>query len=286
MPFLSSYERGFTYEIIFVNDGSKDNTLEEIKKLSAQKEEIKYISFSRNFGHQMALKAGMDVSTGDAVITMDSDLQHPVHLIADLIRKWQEGYDIVVTKRIDRKQNISLLKKWTSVLFYKIMRWLSDLEIEEGSADFKLYDRKVVDVIKQTQDVHLFLRGLVPWMGFHQYTIEYEPQERLYGETKYSFFRMLNFAINGITGFSIKPLRLAIFAGFLFFIMSVLYMIYALIVKFVLHQAISGWTSLIMSVWLIGGIQLIILGIIGEYIGKMYIQVKNRPLYIIKEKKI
>jgi glycosyltransferase involved in cell wall biosynthesis len=267
---------------LFVNDGSSDNTLTLIKQEAQKHEFINYLSFSRNFGHQAALKAGIDFAKGNAVISLDADLQHPVQIIPEMIAYWKKGFDVVYTQRIEEK-NTSVFKKWTSKYFYFLIRRLSDVNIEEGTADFRLLDRKVVDLVRQSNDSFLFIRGLIPWMGFKQQKIMYTADVRFSGQTKYSVRKMANFAINGITGFSIKPLRMATFLGLVISLFSFIYALYAVIVYFMDDQVISGWASVLTSVLFIGGIQLIILGIIGEYIGKMYIQSKNRPFYIVEE---
>ena len=273
------------YQIIFVNDGSSDDTLNELKKAAEADSKIHFISFSKNFGHQAALKAGIDYAQGNCIISMDADLQHPPALIPEMIKFWKEGYDVVYTQRSNEK-GISFFKKLTSKYFYFLLQKMSDVSIEEGTADFRLLDRKVADVIRQTNDPFLFIRGLIPWMGFNQKKIVYQPDERYSGNTKYTFKKMAAFAINGITGFSIKPLRFATFLGIIISLLSFTYALYAIVVYFMNAKVISGWASLLTSVLFIGGIQLIILGIIGEYIGKIYIQLKNRPFYIIKESNI
>lgn len=272
-------------QIIYVNDGSSDQTEQYIKDLAAEKEEVEFISFSKNFGHQAALKAGLDHASGDCVISMDADLQHPPSLIPKMIEYWRNGYDVVYTQRKE-DQGISLFKKLTSKIFYQLMRRLSGVPIEEGTADFRLLDRKVVEVIKASSDKYIFIRGLVPWMGFRQKKIEYQAGERHSGQTKYTLKKMTSFAVNGITSFSTKPLRLATLLGIIISLLSFLYALYAVFIYFFDERAISGWASLLISVLFIGGIQLIILGIIGEYIGKIYMQLKDRPMYIIKNTSI
>jgi len=268
-------------QLIFVNDGSSDQTENRIQKLAETHKEVEFISFSRNFGHQAALKAGIDNAKGDCVISMDADLQHPPALLPEMLAYWKEGYDVVYTQRKQDK-GISIFKKITSKLFYQIMRRLSGIPIEEGTADFRLLDRKVTKVIKDSPDKYIFIRGLVPWVGFKQKKMEYVPQQRHSGVTKYTLRRMSNFAVNGITSFSTKPLQLATLLGMVISILSFAYALYAIAFYFFDDRVISGWASLLTSVLFIGGIQLIILGIIGEYIGKIYMQLKNRPLYIIK----
>jgi dolichol-phosphate mannosyltransferase len=269
-------------EIIFIDDGSRDGTLEVIKDLRQKDKDIHYISFSRNFGHQNALRAGIDYASGDCVISMDADLQHPPKMLNDLIQKWEEGYDIVYTKR-ERDQRLPWLKNISAIFFYKLLNWLSNTEIVEGAADFRLIDRKVADVIKNNREHHLFLRGYISWIGFKQFQIAYFPDKRYSGDTKYSMRKMISFAISGITSFSIKPLRLAILIGVIISCFSALYLFYVLYLALFTDKAITGWASLIASILLLSSINLLCIGILGEYIGKLFIQSKNRPSYIIQE---
>ncbi len=271
-----------TFEIIFINDGSQDNTLHIIKKLVSENSSINYISFSRNFGHQNALKAGYDYATGDCAISMDADLQHPPSLIISLIEKWNEGFDIVNTIRKDH-DSISLRKKLGSKLFYQLINRLSDVEIGKGMADFRLLDRKVLDQLKHFTENFIFFRGIVPWLGFKQANIPYQAAERLAGETKYTFKKMLHFASAGVTSFSVRPLRYSIYLGLFFATLAFLYVIFAIFAFLFTDQTITGWTSLIVSIMFFGGINLIMLGIIGEYLGKLFIENKRRPNYLIDE---
>lgn len=273
------------FEIILVDDGSKDATLQVIKDIRSRDNRIKFISFSRNFGHQFAIKAGIDHASGDCVITMDADLQHPPHLIKELILKWQEGYKIVYTKRNDSKK-YSLTKRIATGFFYKIISWLSDVKIEEGVADFRLIDKDVADLIRPVNDNFLFLRGLLPWLGFPAATVGFDMHARYAGKTKYTFKKMIRLAINGITSFSIKPLRLSILTGLTISGLSFIYALYAIYAKFFNNDVVEGWTSVLVAVLFIGGIQLIMIGIIGEYLGKLFIQNKGRQQYIIKEKEL
>ncbi len=276
---LSKYTN---YEIIFIDDGSSDNSLSAIKNLSGQNSKVKYISFSRNFGHQPALKAGLDNSTGDCVISMDADMQHPPELIDLLIEKWKEGYDVVYTIR-NNEERISLFKKLTSKYFYRILNTLSNTEIQEGAADFRLLDKKVVDVIKALKENYLFVRGLIFWVGFKQTMIEYKPNQRFSGTTKYSVKKMMHFAASGITAFSTKPLKISIILGFIIAFIAFIYALFAMYASIFTNRAIPGWTSVIVSVLFIGGIQLIMIGILGEYLGKLFMENKRRPNYIISE---
>jgi polyisoprenyl-phosphate glycosyltransferase len=271
----------YHYEIIFIDDGSTDSTLETIQNLSAVDSHVKFISFSRNFGHQNAIKAGLDNAIGDCVITMDADLQHPPELIPKMIEAWKNGHEIVYTVRDDSQQG-SLYKRLTSKLFYKIMNKFSSFSIESGAADFRLLDRSVVEVIRKFRESFLFFRGLIGWLGFRQFGIRYQPAERNAGLTKYSARKMIIFAITGITSFSVRPLHFATIAGFSLSGFALLYAAYALCIFFFTHNSVPGWTSVLVSVLFIGGFQLIVLGIIGEYIGKIFLETKMRPNYIVR----
>lgn len=273
------------FEIIYVNDGSSDDSLEKIKALSQKDERVKFISFSRNFGHQNALKAGLDHAQGDAVISMDADLQHPPLLISEMIRLWQDGNQVVYSIRKDGKE-LSFFKKTTSKLFYKLVNYLSDTKLEEGTADFRLLDKKVVKALRNYNESNLFFRGIIPTLGFKQIGIPYQPQERFSGTTKYSFSKMLKFALTGITSSSAKPLYFSIYLGLFFAAIAFLYGIYAIYISIFTNDAVHGWTSLIASILFIGGLQLIMMGIVGVYLGKLFTQSKNRPNYIIDEKTI
>jgi polyisoprenyl-phosphate glycosyltransferase len=274
----------YLYNIIFVDDGSSDNSLAFIKQLAAANSEINYISFSRNFGHQNALKAGLDMSDADAVISMDGDMQHPPTLIPYLLSHWEQGNDVVYTVRQEEK-NVPLLKRKTSNLFYSILNRLSSIELEKGTADFRLLDKKVVNVLRDIKEYDLFWRGMVKWMGFKQVAVGYSPAERANGVSKYNFKKMMELALKGITSFSTKPLTIAIYLGFICSISSLLFIIYA-IISYYSGYTISGWASVIVTIAFLGGIQLMILGIIGMYLGKLFMQSKQRPHYIINETNI
>jgi len=274
----------YNYEIILVDDGSADHTLEKIKTYAATAENIYFLEFSKNFGHQLAVKAGMDHAFGDCVISMDCDMQHPPELIPDMIAKWEAGYEVVYTIREEDK-NLSKGKRSSSSLFYKILNWLSDIDLEPGAADFRLLDQKVVNVFRNFHENEPFLRGLVKWLGFKQFAIKYNPAARFSGQSKYTLKKMLRLALHGVTSFSIKPLYTAVYLGFILSFASVLYVPY-IIYAFVNHVEVSGWASVIMTIVFFGGLQLIILGIIGIYVGKMFMQAKNRPNYIIRSTNI
>ncbi len=272
------------YHLVFIDDGSTDGTMAVLKHLASTNERIQYISLSRNFGHQNALKAGLDMADGDCVIMMDGDMQHPPELIPIMLEQWEQGFDIVYTIRKDH-QDMPLMKRKTSNMFYNLINNLSDIELEPGTADFRLMDRKVVAVFKEFKETDLFLRGLVKWMGFQQSGIEYEPAQRLEGKSKYTLKKMIRFALQGITSFSTKPLYIATYLGFSFSLISLLYIPY-IIYSYYFGHVISGWTSMIATIAFFGGLQLMILGIIGMYLGKLFLQSKQRPHYIVKETNI
>ena len=274
----------YSYEIILVADGCTDNTMETIKTLISINNNIFFIEFSRNFGHQLALKAGLDYAKGNCVISMDCDLQHPPGLIPELLAKWEEGFEVVYTIRLEDKK-LPLGKQLSSRLFYKTLNSLSNVELETGSADFRLLDSKVVSVIRNFHENEPFLRGLFKWIGFKQTSIVFMPNARHSGKSKYSIQKMIKFALQGVTSFSIKPLYAAIYLGFTFSILSILYLPYV-VYAFHTGKEVSGWASTIMTIVFFGGLQLTILGIIGIYIGKMFMQVKNRPNYIIRSSNI
>jgi len=271
------------HEMLFVDDGSSDDSLEIIKNIAKDDEKVRYISLSRNFGHQHALKAGLDHATGDCVISLDADLQHPPQLIPVLIEKWQQGFDVVNTIR-GRQQSLPLGKRLSSGMYYRLVNTLSNVEIKPGAADFRLLDRKVLDALKQFNENYLFLRGLIPWLGFRQTEINFEPAERHAGKTKYSFMRMLRLALDGITSFSSRPLYLSIALGGIIAGLAFLYGMYALYMYLFTEATLPGWTSTTASVLFIGGIQLIMIGIIGIYLGKMFMENKRRPNYVIGSK--
>jgi glycosyltransferase involved in cell wall biosynthesis len=274
---------GESYELLFVNDGSQDKTAEIIERLAETDERTRLLDFSRNFGHQIAITAGMDYARGDAIIIIDADLQDPPELIPQMIKKWKEGYEVVYAKRLKRKGE-TLFKKWTASLFYRTLRTLTEVDIPLDTGDFRLMDRKVCDALQGIREKNRFVRGLVSWVGFRQTAIEYVREERFAGETKYPLKKMLRFSIDGITSFSYKPLKLATYLGFLVSFSSFVYLIVTLFLKLFTTSTIAGWTSLIACVLLLNGVILIILGILGEYVGRIYDETKNRPLYILRSK--
>jgi dolichol-phosphate mannosyltransferase len=271
----------YKFKIIFVDDGSTDATLATIKDLSIKDEHVHYITFSRNFGHQNAIKAGLDYCKGEVVVMMDCDLQHPPNLIAELLRHYEQGYDIVRTHRAEN-HTASLMKKKTSAWFYQFMNKFSDINLEEGSADFRLISGDAVHYLRQFNEYDLFYRGLIKWIGFNQISIKYEPEARRSGTTKYTYKKMLSFGLKGFTSFSIRPLYVAAYLGMIFSLLSTFYIPY-IIYAFYNNREVQGWASVLASVVFFGGLNLMILGVIGIYLGKLFIQNKNRPHYIVKE---
>ncbi len=272
-----------TYEIIFINDGSRDKTAEMLKTLCQEDAQLKLINFSRNFGHQTAITAGMDFAAGRCMVIIDGDLQDPPELIPDLIQKWQEGFDIVYGKRISREGD-SFFKKLTAKMFYRFLRAVTDVEIPVDTGDFRLIDAAVADALKQVPERNRYVRGLMSWVGFKQTALTFERSERFAGTTKYPLKKMLKLATDGIMSFSLKPLKIATWLGTFISLGSFLYLIVVLVQKlFSLGSVQSGWASGIAATLFLNGITLLILGIMGEYIGRIYDEVKNRPLYIFKE---
>jgi dolichol-phosphate mannosyltransferase len=267
---------------LFVDDGSTDNTWNVLEQLAAQDSRVNPIALSRNFGHQFALKAGLDHATGDCIISLDADLQHPPELIPTLIDKWLLGYEVVYTIRKE-DPNLPWHKRLFSQLFYAIAKRLSSVEVHPGAADFRLLDSSVVEVLRSCGENHLFIRGMVSWAGFNQTSVAYEPNSRFAGKSNYSFRKMVSFALSGITSFSIRPLQLSIFLGLFIAALAGLYGCYVIFIFAFTDRAIQGWASITASVLFIGGIQLIMLGIIGEYLGKTFIENKKRPTYIIRK---
>ena len=270
------------YELIFVNDGSKDDSLNGLKELARSSDKTHFISFSRNFGHQIAVSAGLDHAKGNAIVIIDGDLQDPPELIPALYKKYKEGYQVVYAKRKSR-QGESFFKKITAKLFYRILSKITSIDIPLDTGDFRLIDKIVVKNLQKMPERQKFLRGQIAWIGFQQTYVEFERDERKHGETGYTIKKMVQFALDGITAFSDVPLRLVTWAGFTVSFFAFLIIIYALISKFVLNEVVTGWTSMIISVMFIGGVQLVAIGIIGEYLSRINNDVKNRPLYIIQE---
>lgn len=273
----------FEYEILFVNDGSKDKTEEIVKGYCKEDSHMKLISLSRNFGHQTAITAGMDHAGGDAIIVMDADLQDPPEVVLKMIDKFNEGYDVVYAIRAKRKGE-TFFKKFTAKVFYRFLKSMCDVDIPVDTGDFRLISRQVSDVLKSLTERNRYVRGLVSWVGFKQTGIYYEREERFAGETKYPLKKMLKLSVDGITSFSTKPLKLSEWVGSIMAVIGFIYAIVIIIQKIAGTNMQAGWASTIIAILIIGGIQLMMLGIAGEYIARIFDESKNRPLYIVKEK--
>lgn len=271
-----------TYEIIFVNDGSKDLTRSILQKLSSEDNCVKALHFSRNFGHQIAITAGANYASGKAVVVIDADLQDPPELIIQMVEKWKEGYQVVYAQRIKRNGE-TFFKKQSASLFYRILSKLTDINIPVDTGDFRLMDAQVCRELASLHEKNPFVRGQVSWLGFKQTAIHYERDERAAGETKYPLQKMIKLSIDGITSFSYRPLKLASYLGVITAFIGFVYSLIVLFQKFFTNTTLTGWTSIIILQLVFGGIILFILGLIGEYIGRIYDEVKDRPLYIIEE---
>ena len=271
----------FNYEIIFINDGSKDNTLMILKSISNEDSNVRIIDFSRNFGHQVAVTAGILNCEGDLAVVIDADLQDPPELIVDMIEKWEKGFDVVYAKRKTRKGE-SKFKLVTAKYFYKILSNLADIEIPRDTGDFRLIDKKVIESFKKMPEKNRFIRGMISWVGFKQTFVEYNRDERFAGETKYPLKKMIKFATDGIISFSSKPLKVMSSLGILTLAVSFLILLYSIVSK-LYGKTSSGWTSIMCVLVFFSGVQLVSLGIIGEYIARIYDESKDRPLYLINQ---
>ena len=276
---------GISYEIILVDDGSRDHTFQLIEKICSEDSRIKYISFSRNFGHQLALFAGVEKCSGHNIVLMDGDLQDPPETIAALWNKKNEGYDTVYAKRNIRKGE-SWLKKATAALFYRLLNKITSINIPVDTGDFRIISRKVADELIRMKDHSKFLRGQIAWLGFKETFISYDREKRKKGNTNFGYAQMLRFAFDGVTGFSNFPLKFASISGIIVSLLSFVLIIYVLLAKLVWGQTISGWASIMVTVLFLGGIQLLSVGIIGEYISRINDAVRNRQLYIIEKTNI
>lgn len=273
-----------SYEIIFVNDGSRDKTMEIVRSVCKRDRHVKLLSFSRNFGHQIAITAGMEHSGGNAVVVIDADLQDPPEVIIDMIAKWKEGYEVVYGQRIARKGE-TIFKKLSASIFYRTLKVITDVEIPLDTGDFRLIDRKVCNELIRLPERNRFVRGMVSWLGFKQVGVQFVREERFAGETKYPLKKMFKFAANAITSFSYKPLRIATYIGCTISLLSFLYLFYVIWERIFAPQlTIPGWASLAAISLFFNGVILMMLGIIGEYIGRIYEEAQSRPLYIISEK--
>jgi dolichol-phosphate mannosyltransferase len=273
---------GEPWELLLVDDGSTDGSTAKIRELAAQDHRVRPVIFARNFGHQIAITAGWDYARGDAIVIIDADLQDPPEAILDLIKKWKEGYEVVYAVRAERAGE-TWFKRITSALFYRIIYRITDVKIPIDTGDFRLMDRKVVDVLKQMRERHRFPRGMSAWVGFRQIGVEYKRAARFSGETKYPFRKMLLLALNAITSFSYFPLQVATFFGFFSAALAILAIPVVAYLRMTGSQAFFGQATTLIAVLFLGGVQLISLGILGEYIGRLYDEAKGRPLYIVRE---
>jgi dolichol-phosphate mannosyltransferase len=274
---------GEPFELVLVNDGCRDRSPQIMDDLHAQDARVKVLHFSRNFGHQVAITAGTDHARGQAVVVIDSDLQDPPEVIADLVEQWRAGYQVVYAVRSEREGE-SWFKKTTASLFYRLIKRITSVDIPVDTGDFRLMDRRVVDSLVSIREYHRFMRGLSVWVGFRQTGVKYRRAARAVGETKYPLSKMLRFAFDGITSFSYVPLQLATYLGFMIAGISIIGMLLAIVLRLSGSAALLGQATTLVSVLFLGGVQLIFLGIIGEYLGRIYDEVKRRPLYIISEK--
>ena len=270
-------------EVIFVDDGSKDATFALLKDLVAKDARYRILSFSRNFGHQAAITAGVDHARGEAVVVMDADLQDPPSVVLEMMKMWREGFDVVYAKRRSRAGE-TIFKKITAKIFYRMFAAMIPIEVPLDTGDFRLMSRRVVLTLRALRETHRFVRGMVSWIGFKQTAVLYDRPARVAGETKYPFRKMLRFAIDGITSFSVLPLRFSTYLGMTMSVLSVAYALWAVFVHFVLKQTVAGWTATVVLIALLASVQLLMIGILGEYIGRIYEAVKLRPLYVVRDR--
>jgi len=275
-------EKLININIIFVNDGSDDNTLDRLIKLHEENNNISVVDLSRNFGKEAALTAGLDISKGDVIVPIDVDLQHPPEIIFKMLEKWCEGYEVVLAKRAYRSSE-TWFKRTSANWFYKINNWISEITVPEDVGDFRLMDRKVVDAMAKLPESKRFMKGLFAWIGFKTTVVEFEQNERMNGATKFSGFRLLALAIEGLISFSIAPLRLWTYLGCLIAGLSFIYVITILAQSFIFGITVPGYASIIVAVTFLGGLQLIGLGMVGEYIGRVFIESKRRPVYVVRD---
>lgn len=274
---------GLNHEIIYVDDGSGDGTFDILKDLCSEDDHVKVIRFSRNFGHQMAVSAGIEHATGDAVVLIDADLQDPPEVIREMVAQWRKGYKVAYGLRTDRAGE-TRFKRWSAKVFYRFINLLSAVDIPVDTGDFRLMDRMVVDALLAMPERDRFVRGMISWVGFSQVAVPYRRERRFAGDSKYPFFRMVRFATDGILSFSIVPLRIATFVGFMTVVVAFLGIGYVLFVRLSTDSWVPGWAGLIIAVLFMGGVQLLSLGVIGEYVGRIYGETKQRPIYLVQER--
>lgn len=284
LAILTDSHAEYNWEILFVNDGSKDNTILLIKQLSQKDNRIAYVDLSRNFGKEAAMLAGFDYATGDCMVIMDADLQHPPHLIPEMLQHWEAGYDDVYAKRTTRGKE-SWLRKNLSLLYYKLLQKTTRVEILQNVGDFRLLDRKCIDTLKQLRESERYTKGMFCWIGFNKKEIEFEQGDRVAGETSWNYLSLFNLAIEGITSFTIAPLRLSTMIGIIVSIIAFIYMCVIITKTIIWGEDVQGFPTLMVVILFLGGVQLLSLGIIGEYLGRIFHETKNRPVYVVKEYK-
>lgn len=281
---LIDNHQAYDWEILFVNDGSKDNTIHLIKQLSHQDHRIAYVDLSRNFGKEAAMLAGFDYATGDCMVIMDADLQHPPHIIPEMLKYWEEGYDDVYAKRTTRGKE-SWLRKNLSLLYYKLLQKTTRVEILQNVGDFRLLDRKCIETLKQLRESERYTKGMFCWIGFNKKEIEFEQGDRVAGQTSWNYLGLFNLAIEGITSFTIAPLRLSTMIGIIVSLIAFIYMCVIIAKTLIWGEDVQGFPTLMVVILFLGGVQLLSLGIIGEYLGRIFHETKNRPVYVVKEYK-
>jgi dolichol-phosphate mannosyltransferase len=272
-----------TWEIVYVDDGSADETPGQLRTIQSSDRRVRMVRLSRNFGHQIAVTAGLEHAAGDAVVIIDADLQDPPEVIEQMLARWREGYDVVYGRRV-RRTGETRFKVATAKYFYRLLDRLSEIEVPLDVGDFRLIDRKVVRALHEMPEQARFLRGMVAWAGFRQVAVDYDRAPRVAGTTKYSFWKMVSLAVGALSSFSIKPLRLAVWMGFVASGIALAGVVYALVVRLFTDNWVPGWAALFIAVLFVGGVQLISLGIIGEYVGRIYNEVKRRPLFLVAER--
>ena len=282
MKKLMENMENYEFEILFVNDGSKDKTINIIKQLRAEDKRICYLDFSRNFGKEIAMIAGLDYATGDCVIFMDADLQDPPELIPELVKYWEEGYDDVYAKRKSRKGE-TWLKKFTSKMYYKVLQHLTRVEIQKDTGDFRLLDRRCVNALRKLRESQRNTKSMFSWIGYKKKEVLYDRDPRIAGKTKWNYIKLVDLAIDGITSFTTSPLRLSTFIAIPTFIVLFVYFVYVIVNCFVVHEAIQAFQAIILLILFFSGIQILLFGIVGEYLGRIFNETKNRPLYLVNE---
>lgn len=272
----------YNFEVLFVNDGSKDKTIEIIKKIREKDDRFCYVDFSRNFGKEIAMIAGLDYATGDCAIFMDADLQDPPELIPELVKYWEEGYDDVYAKRNSRKGE-TWLKKFTSKMYYKVLQHLTQVEIQKDTGDFRLLDRRCINALKKIRESQRNTKSMFSWIGYKKKEVLYDREPRVAGKTKWNYIKLIDLAIDGITSFTTSPLRLSTIIAIPTFLILFIYFIYVIAKSFIVHDAIQAYQAIILLILFFSGIQILLFGIVGEYIGRIFKETKNRPLYLVNE---